>query len=91
MDLLRESVVFLQSGLSLKDENIKAFLETKQLSHSLFQKSMSNTIHEEENLVVLDEDNNVPFKPLSLTPLSNENSSLKERHTKHDLVWWLAK
>ena len=77
MDLLRESVVFSQSGLSLKDETIKAFLETKQFSPWLFQKGISNTIHEEENLVVLDEDNNVPFKPLSLTPSSNENSSLK--------------
>ena len=83
-ELQQESATFLQSELCSKDEIIKTLLETQAaVLDTISKKRTSNTMGNEENAIVIDNDNKVLSAALpsrSLQTPSKENASLKEHH-----------
>ena len=81
-ELLQESVTFLQRELHSKDEIIKTLLETQIAVLDTVSKWMtSNTMGNEENVLVIDNDNEILSAALpsrSLQTPSKENTKLKE-------------
>ena len=76
--------LFLQSELCSKDEIIKTLLETQAaVLDTISKKRTSNTMGNEENAIVIDNDNKILSAALpsrSLQTPSKENASLKEHH-----------
>ena len=90
-ELLQESVTFLQSELRSKDEIIKTLLENQAaVLDTISKKRTSNTMGNEENVIVIDNDNEILFAALSsrlLQTPSKENTSLKEhQHQTQELL-----
>ena len=81
-ELQQESATFLQSELCSKDEIIKTLLETQAaVLDTISKKRTSNTMGNEENAIVIDNDNKILSAALpsrSLQTPSKENASLKE-------------
>ena len=81
-ELLQESVTLLQSELRSKDEIIKTLLETQTaVLDNVSKKRASNTMGNEENVIVIDSDNEILSAALpsrSLQAPLKENTSLKE-------------